>query len=706
MAEHFENNRDHFSAVRALLREMLDWLRESDSSRVDEVVELCSELDERLFKVAVVATTSSGKSTFVNALLGLDLMPVGDEAKTALPVRIRPVRLAEQPRMIVEYRDGRDGEVFEIDLGDTEPTRKQLDQLMAAERAPLVARVLIHAPMTAFRAFTGQDLPEVEIIDTPGPTTRGLRDHRERALLAIEEAHAVIYLLDFKKPFQSSDAEILEQVRRIWEDRGQLARAASKMFFALNRVDDRGERNQRTPRDRAKSDSGECRELLGVSALRATVPVSAKAAMYARLAVRGPLRDHRDRYAYDRLLRDLRFWAEEDGEDELLGVSDSDDFLLQASGMLPLEESVYRFLVESSLRELAADALDSAISILEQDHRNVRRQIALWDQRGEEILVRLGQARRALDEFRGRFRDEHEGWASQTRTRASEAVAKAVSEFRMQALGAIDDAQQESIKVGGAWKALRKDLSDVWNRLNQEKVEEFASQEAARERQMELAAEVAKAISPYQARFLVDLGSDLRSIRENQNRRHRVTVESLAREVEIALGRELGSAAAFPDERLDLPPAPPLDDLELGDIGISSTKVKRRRKKTEKVRPWYFLWLVEVERKRTVTVKESVYSISLAEVFAGVRESYATTLESWRESTVDGFSEGFIDQALKHYQVAAERYIQAIESSLQQHEADRREHADQAEVIADLRAWEERCRGYMARAGTIRTHAN
>ena len=704
MANAYDNSREYFKAVRALLRDVHDWYEETGSPRTGEVREQLESLSSKVFRVAVVATTSTGKSTFVNALLGLELMPMADEAKTALPVRVRPCGLSTKPMLRVQYRDGTPEECSPIDIGNTGPVLNRIGALMESGTAANVDRVELEVPIDAFRDFVGQDLPQVELIDTPGPSTQGLRDHREQALRAIDEAHAVIYLLDYKKPFQDSDAEILEQVRSVWERQGRLQRASRKLFFALNRADDRGEDSKQTPRERATFDREQALEVLALADLRPVVPVSAKAAMYGRLNMKGVSFDSRRRFVAGQIRASLKFWAAEDGNDELLAIQDPDLFMLTASGLPALEEVIYRYLVENALGELAAGALDTVISILKQDHKNTRRQVALWEEEGESISERIKHARRALDEFRARFRRENRAWEETAQAQARKKVGAQVEEFRQLATSAIGEAHIESVRVGGVWAALHKDLRDIRDRVNREKLEEYSSREAARQRQMDLSAEIARALAPHQGTLAVSVSHELRGLSASLNATHSVRVGEIARAVEEALGRHLGAAAAYPTEAFDLPPAPPLNSLDLCEIGISHSVVTKTQMKRVKYRPWYFLKLIELEKWVQTTGHVDVFTISLKDLFIGIQTSYRAALADWERTTCEQFGAAFIEPASRHYDSTSDRYVGAIEAALVDHERDRQRHTDGADRTRSLQSWCDRCAAVLKRSATLSSH--
>ena len=66
MARKYQNNTKHYHAVRNLLLEIRDAMSGAHPERAEEIDSLLDQLTSRLFRVAIVATTSTGKQALVN----------------------------------------------------------------------------------------------------------------------------------------------------------------------------------------------------------------------------------------------------------------------------------------------------------------------------------------------------------------------------------------------------------------------------------------------------------------------------------------------------------------------------------------------------------------------------------------------------------------------------------------------------------------
>lgn len=142
-----------------------------------------SELKERLnalnalfyepLSVAVVGQFSSGKSSFLNAILGADILPTG-----VIPVTAKPTFIKYAPQAFLKalYDDGRQ-EYLSLDaLGDFVDQRKDMKAVKA---------LYIHLP--------NEILKKVSFIDTPGLNSRSAKDTAE-TMKILKECSGLIWL--------------------------------------------------------------------------------------------------------------------------------------------------------------------------------------------------------------------------------------------------------------------------------------------------------------------------------------------------------------------------------------------------------------------------------------------------------------------------------------------------------------------------------
>ena len=169
---------------------------------------LAERLARRRFNVSVLGEFKRGKSTLINAMLGLELMPTGVLPLTAVATEVG----YGTPGATVVRLDGSTQEIGLEDLADYVTESRN----PANERQ--VARVEVRAPVELLR-------PGVVLVDTPG--IGSVFRHDEAAARAFLEADGAILVL-------SADAPLSEEEHKLL---AALSERQAPTFFVLNRVD-------------------------------------------------------------------------------------------------------------------------------------------------------------------------------------------------------------------------------------------------------------------------------------------------------------------------------------------------------------------------------------------------------------------------------------------------------------------------------------
>ncbi|MGP8209096.1 MAG: dynamin family protein [Acidimicrobiales bacterium] len=169
---------------------------------------LAERLKRRRFHVSVLGEFKRGKSTLINAVLGLELMPTGVLPLTAVATEVG----YGTPGATVVHLDGSTQEIGLEDLAEyvTEAHNP------ANERQ--VARVEARAPVELLR-------PGLVLVDTPG--IGSVFGHDEVTARAFLEADGAILVL-------SADAPLSEEEHKLL---AALSERRAPTFFVLNRVD-------------------------------------------------------------------------------------------------------------------------------------------------------------------------------------------------------------------------------------------------------------------------------------------------------------------------------------------------------------------------------------------------------------------------------------------------------------------------------------
>lgn len=170
----------------------------SQQLNLDKSIQLIDEVLERVenntFSVAVVGEFKRGKSTFINALLGQDILPSDILPTTAT---LNRVTYGVKPFVQVVFKDGKEEEV-PIDKLNDYVTKLTVE---AEETAANVKEAIVHYPVHYCQN-------NVDIIDTPGLNDEANMD--EVTLSVLPQVDAAIMVVMAQAPFSESERDFLE----------------------------------------------------------------------------------------------------------------------------------------------------------------------------------------------------------------------------------------------------------------------------------------------------------------------------------------------------------------------------------------------------------------------------------------------------------------------------------------------------------------
>jgi GTP-binding protein EngB required for normal cell division len=169
-------------------------------------------------QLAVLGQFKRGKSTFINALLGADVLPTGVIPLTAVATFIAWRR---EPLVVVHFRDEAPNEEFAVHTA--EEIRNVLFRFVAEEANPEnrlgVERVDLFYPADILADGT-------VIIDTPGVGST-LRHNTEAALQVLPECDAAFFVVSADPPITEVELEYLRRLKS----------KTTRVFFILNKAD-------------------------------------------------------------------------------------------------------------------------------------------------------------------------------------------------------------------------------------------------------------------------------------------------------------------------------------------------------------------------------------------------------------------------------------------------------------------------------------
>ena len=204
MLESFHNRRvDVIAALRDLLGVADGVGAKTLSARLG--ADLVQKLEEDRFHLVVVGEFNHGKTTFVNALLGATILPVGVTPTTAV---IHHLEYSAEPRAEVVFTSGRRSPL---------PFSEVKDFAVGHEKAPVdvghhVAGSATDNEVKHLEVGYPADLlrERVVLVDTPGVNDLSLQ-RADITYSYIPKSDAVLFLLDAGQPLKESERVFLQE---------------------------------------------------------------------------------------------------------------------------------------------------------------------------------------------------------------------------------------------------------------------------------------------------------------------------------------------------------------------------------------------------------------------------------------------------------------------------------------------------------------
>lgn len=189
-----------------------DFVQENEAAS-GKLQELVRDIKNDFFVVVVLGEFKRGKSTFINALIGNDLLPTDILPETAT---INALIYNEKPELEIVLQDG------SVEKGV--PERKFLERFSAKNKDAELNRIKYIKIGYPFKLLNNN----VVIVDTPGVSD--LNEQRcDVTCNFIPKANAVLFLLDATSPLKKSEKDFIEEQL--------LAKGIDNIIFLVNRYD-------------------------------------------------------------------------------------------------------------------------------------------------------------------------------------------------------------------------------------------------------------------------------------------------------------------------------------------------------------------------------------------------------------------------------------------------------------------------------------
>ena len=232
LEKQIEELKDYFIKVRKL---------EPNHSRLDKLKEIRDGLKNKTYNIAIVANMSAGKSTFINALFGEEILPSSTGATTDCATHIYSSKEEHtEKKAIVRFKDGRSPRhLSQCELEELKHYAKK-DEDATEEKYKNVEKIELHHPFKYIPKEERKDDLKISFVDTPGPNNQGqgAEKHSEQTRNAIKDAHVALFLFDFTQipATYGKDGNPNDLWSIIKEKKD--SNSSFKIFFIINKFDE------------------------------------------------------------------------------------------------------------------------------------------------------------------------------------------------------------------------------------------------------------------------------------------------------------------------------------------------------------------------------------------------------------------------------------------------------------------------------------
>lgn len=277
---------------------------QNDENTVKNLTVLKENVEKGLFSIVIVGEFSTGKSTFLNALMGKKILPSFSKETTATVNYLR--HTSEAPngeKGIVYYKNGKTEILPSLDVD-------VIEKVVSTRGDKDVVSDIAHVDLYLDSKFLENG---VVLVDSPG--LNGIKEGLgEITLNQIKQSYASIFMFNCEQPGSKSNFEILKDVKE----------NSNSIFFILNKIDGIKVAEGETVESVIRSLKKSYNEVFPDDTMIPEIwPISAADALYGR---------------------DKNYFELSVEKGDVSGINITQENLLQKSRMEAFEERLWRYL--------------------------------------------------------------------------------------------------------------------------------------------------------------------------------------------------------------------------------------------------------------------------------------------------------------------------------------------------------------------------
>lgn len=208
------------------------------NENIDKDVLKNSKLEQELFnlangefKIALIAPFSAGKSTFINSLIGQDLLSMEVTAETSVITRIK---FSKDIKIEIIYRDGNKIETIPakgegaLTVDDAKEILEQKTTVKGENTEDNIKEVKVYYPIEMCK-------DNVEFVDTPGLFAR-YEKHSAITTNVLPTVNAVVFMIDPESVGQQHFTQVIQNYVKNAKN-SSMETGGRHIFFVINKID-------------------------------------------------------------------------------------------------------------------------------------------------------------------------------------------------------------------------------------------------------------------------------------------------------------------------------------------------------------------------------------------------------------------------------------------------------------------------------------
>lgn len=229
MQNYIEQHKQRKERVLEFLNQSIQCMQNMNNTEkeINNLEEFKQIVENDLFSIVVVGEFSSGKSTFLNALMHKKILPSFTKETTATVNFLRHTEMAENGEKGKVYYNNGEIKILQ-NLNEEE-----IKRFVSTESNECVAKEIKKVDFYLDSEFLQNG---VMLVDSPG--LNGIEEgHKEITEKQIKESHAVIFVFNAQQPGSNTNFESLSDIKQY----------SKNIFFLLNKIDCIKESEGETP---------------------------------------------------------------------------------------------------------------------------------------------------------------------------------------------------------------------------------------------------------------------------------------------------------------------------------------------------------------------------------------------------------------------------------------------------------------------------